>query len=397
MSLEFLWRLPMHGDGRRAHDRHTRGEWNRETASRVAPKIDSDDFGYIDYLSQVARAADLVGFHGALLPIFRFTEEPWVVAAALARETRNLRLLIAMQPWFLHPAYAAQMAASLQRISRGRVEWNIVTGGGGPDQRAYGDFIDHDSRYARTDEFLDVVKGYSAGEPFTHHGRFYQVEEGGLVAPLKHQKVPRIYLAGASEAAMAVAAKHGDVHLSWGEPLAKQKEVIDQVRRALDAQNAERDLRFGMRIDILARETEEQAWAELRQMFATVSDGTQLAGTRRTVGSGDTESVGAKRQFALHQGQTQHFDDLIVGPNLWAGMSKIRGGPGCVIVGSHEQVAERLAEYVDIGVSTFILASNGHLEEAYRVGEEVLPLVPAAVNAVRTRNALNGAARVAHA
>ncbi|MFM0212321.1 LLM class flavin-dependent oxidoreductase [Paraburkholderia sediminicola] len=388
MAVEFLWRLPMHGDGRRAHDRHTRGEWNNQTASRVAPKTDSDDFAYIDYLSQVARAADLVGFHGALIPIFRFTEEPWVVAAALARETRNLRLLIAMQPWFLHPAYAAQMAASLQRISRGRVEWNIVTGGGGADQRAYGDFIDHDSRYARTDEFLDVVKGYSTGTPYTHKGQFYQIEEGGLVAPLSSQPVPRIYLAGASDAAMAVAAKHGDVHLSWGEPLAKQKEVIDRARRALDAQNAERDLRFGMRIDILARETEEQAWAELRQMFATVSDATQLGGTRRTVGAGDSESVGAKRQFALHQGNTQHFDDLIVGPNLWAGMSKIRGGPGCVIVGSHEQVAERLAEYVDIGVSTFILASNPHLEEAYRVGEEVLPLVAGAIDARRTAAAL---------
>lgn len=122
MAVEFLWRLPMHGDGRRAHDLHTRGEWNRQRASRVAPKVDDDDFGYIDYLSQVARAADIAGFHGALIPIFRFTEEPWVVAAALARETRRLRLLIALQPHFVHPVYAAQMAASLQRISRGRVE-----------------------------------------------------------------------------------------------------------------------------------------------------------------------------------------------------------------------------------------------------------------------------------
>ncbi|AOJ29815.1 alkanesulfonate monooxygenase [Burkholderia seminalis] len=385
MAVEFLWRLPMHGDGRRAHDLHTRGEWNRQRASRVAPKVDDDDFGYIDYLSQVARAADIAGFHGALIPIFRFTEEPWVVAAALARETRRLRLLIALQPHFVHPVYAAQMAASLQRISRGRVEWNVVTGGGGPDQRAYGDFIDHDSRYARTDEFLDVVKGIAAGAPFSFDGRFYRVEAGGLLPPLSGQKPPRIYLAGASDAALAVAAKHGDVHLSWGEPLAKQKEVIDAARRALDRQNAERDLRFGMRIDILARETEEQAWAELRQMFATVGDATRAGFGGRGESS---ESVGAKRQFALHQGNTQHFDDLIVGPNLWAGMSQIRGGPGCVIVGSHEQVAERLAEYVDIGVSTFILASNPHLEEAYRVGEEVLPLVDGALNARGTQAAL---------
>lgn len=384
MAVEFLWRLPMHGDGRRAHDLHTRGEWNRQRASRVAPKVDDDDFGYIDYLSQVARAADIAGFHGALIPIFRFTEEPWVVAAALARETRRLRLLIALQPHFVHPSMRRRWPRACSG-SAAAVSSGTSSRAAAVPTSAYGDFIDHDSRYARTDEFLDVVKGVAAGEPFTFDGRFYRVEGGGLLPPLSGQKPPRLYLAGASDAALAVAAKHGDVHLSWGEPLAKQKEVIDAARRALDRQNAERDLRFGMRIDILARETEEQAWTELRQMFATVGDTTRNGFGGRGESS---ESVGAKRQFALHQGNTQHFDDLIVGPNLWAGMSQIRGGPGCVIVGSHEQVAERLAEYVEIGVSTFILASNPHLEEAYRVGEEVLPLVDGALNARGTQAAL---------
>ncbi|GHD63922.1 LLM class flavin-dependent oxidoreductase [Jeongeupia chitinilytica] len=372
MSLDFLWRLPQHGDGRRAHDLHTRGEWNRQTGSRVAPKVDNDDFGYIDYLAQVARAAEINGFHGALIPIFRMTEEPWVVAAALARETRRLRLLIALQPHFIQPAYAAQMSASLQRISRGRVEWNVISGGDPVAQRGYGDFSAHDERYARTEEFLDVVRGVSAGAPFDYDGKHYRVEGGGLLHPLDAQPVPQIYLAGASDAAMRVAGKHGDIHLTWGEPLAKQQEVIDKTRRTLDALGIEREIRFGMRIDVLARETEEQAWAELRQMHATVSDTTRgfgFGGQR-----GKSESVGAARQQALHGG-SQQFDDLIVGPNIWAGMSQIRGGPGCVLVGSHEQVAERLAEYVDIGVSSFILASNPHLEEAYRVGEEVLPLV----------------------
>ena len=259
MTVEFLWRLPVHGDGRRAHDKHTRGEWNNQTISRVAPKTDSDDFTYVDYLSQVARAADINGFHGALIPAFRNTEEPWVLASALARETRNLRMLIAMQPWFIHPAYASQMAACLQRISRGRVEWNIISGGGGAEQRAYGDFIDHDARYARTDEFLTVVKGYSSGQPYTFHGDRYQFENGGLRYPMASQPVPRIYLAGVSDAALAVVAAHADVHLSWGEPLAKQKEVVEQVRRVLEARGVKREVRIGVRIDVLARETEEQA------------------------------------------------------------------------------------------------------------------------------------------
>lgn len=375
MAVEFLWRLPVHGDGRRAHDRHTRGEWNSQSGSRVAPKREESDFAYIDYLSQVARAADIGGFHGALVPAFRHTEEPWVLSAALARETRRLRFLIAMQPWFIHPSYATQMAASLQRLSGGRVEWNIVTGGGGAEQNAYGDFIDHDSRYERTDEFLDYVKGYHAGEPFTFEGKHFRVEQGGLKAPMTQYPVPRIYLAGASPAAMRVAAKHGDIHLTWAEPLAKQKEVIESARRAIDAQGFDREVRFGIRIDIFARETEEQAWAELRQMHATVTDATRNFGGRRRT---DSESVGAQRQNALRS-KGDRFEDLIAGQNIWTGMSAIRGGPGCVIVGSHEQVAERLAEYVDIGVSNFILASNPHLEEAYRVAEEVLPLVDGAI------------------
>lgn len=374
MAVEFLWRLPVHGDGRRAHNLHTRGEWNQQTASRVAPKIDEPDFAYIDYLSQVARAADIGGFHGALVPAFRHTEDPWMLSAALARETRRLRFLIAIQPWFIHPSYASQMAASLQRLSHGRVEWNVITGGGGSEQRAYGDFIDHAARYERTGEFLEYVKGYNAGEPFTFEGKHYRVEGGGLKAPMNQYGVPRLWLAGASEASMNIAAKHGDIHLTWAEPVAKQKEVIDQARRAIENAGFGRELGFGIRVDILARETEEQAWAELRQMHASVGEGTRGLGGRRN----DSESVGAARQSAL-RGGSQKFEDLIVDRNAWAGMSAIRGGPGLVIVGSHEQVAERLAEYVDIGVTQFILASNPHLEEAYRVAEEVLPLVPGAI------------------
>lgn len=388
MAVEFLWRLPVHGDGRRAHDLHTRGEWNRQTASRVAPKIDEPDFAYIDYLSQVARAADIGGFHGALVPAFRHTEDPWMLSAALARETRRLRFLIAIQPWFIHPSYASQMAASLQRLSHGRVEWNVITGGGGSEQRSYGDFIDHAARYERTEEFLDYVKGYTAGQPFSFEGKHYRVEEGGLRAPMNQYGVPRLWLAGASENSMRVAAKHADIHLTWAEPVAKQKEVIDQARRAIEATGYGRELGFGVRVDILARETEEQAWAELRQMYASVSDTSRGFGRS---GRRDSESVGAARQSAL-RGDSQKFDDLIVDRNAWAGMSAIRGGPGLVIVGSHEQVAQRLAEYVDIGVTQFILASNPHLEEAYRVAEEVLPLVDGAIKSRQSVQPLRASA-----
>jgi len=129
----------------------------------------------------------------------------------------------------------------------------------------------------------------------------------------------------------------------------------------------DRQVNFGMRIDVLARPTAEQAYLELKQAHETIT------GTRNNFARTDTESVGAKRQQQLVQ--SNRFEDLFVQPNVWAGMSNVRGGPNCILVGSYEQVAQRLQEYIDIGVGHFILASNPHLEEAYRVGEEVLPLL----------------------
>jgi len=371
MSVEFLWRIPVHGDGRRAHHLHTRGEWNglqtHQAPKRVAPEHDDQLFAYYDYIQQVAKAADIVGFHGALIPAFPHTEEPWVLASALARETKRLRLLIAIQPWFIHPAYASQMAASLQRLSQGRVEWNVISGGGGAQQRAYGDFIEHDQRYARTREFLDFVKGYSHHAPFDYDGHFFHVDQGGLRYPMNQYPVPRLWLAGASDAALDVAGQHADIHLTWGEPVEQQKKVIEHARDFFQKKHPDRQVNFGMRIDVLARPTAEQAYLELKQAHETIT------GTRNNFARTDTESVGAKRQQQLVQ--SNRFEDLFVQPNVWAGMSNVRGGPNCILVGSYEQVAQRLQEYIDIGVGHFILASNPHLEEAYRVGEEVLPLL----------------------
>ncbi|SPL70952.1 LLM class flavin-dependent oxidoreductase [Acinetobacter stercoris] len=371
MSVEFLWRIPVHGDGRRAHNLHTRGEWNQlkpnQAPQRVAPQHDDQHFAYFDYIKQVAQAADIVGFHGVLIPAFPQTEEPWVWASALARETRRLRFLIAIQPWFIHPAYASQMAASLQRVSNGRVEWNVISGGGGEQQRSYGDFIAHDQRYARTNEFLDFVKGYTHHSPFNYDGEFYRVENGGLRYPMNQYEVPRIWLAGASDASLHVAGRHAQIHLTWGEPVAQQKQVIDQTKAFFEKHYPDSKVKFGMRIDVLARPTEEQAYQELRLMHETIAK--ENLGFEKS----DTESVGAKRQQAL--AQSSRFEDLFVSENFWAGMSKVRGGPNGIIVGSYEQVAQRLQEYIDIGVEHFILASNPHLEEAYRIGEEVLPLL----------------------
>lgn len=390
MSIEFLWRLPTHGDGRKAQDKHTRGEWNATPpAQRVAPGVrngQDDGFAYIDYLSQVARAAEINGFDGALVPTSAISDQSWIVAAALARETRKLRFLIAHQAGYTTPQFTVQMAASLQRISGGRVDINFITGGDSGTQRQIGDFFDHDARYARTGEFLDVFRGYWGGAPYNFDGSLYRIENGGLRAPLTNARVPGIYLVGSSDPALDVSARHADVYLMWAEPLAGIAEQIAKLRHRAEPLGRADKIRFGVRVDIIARETERQAWDEARRLFASASEkAAQTAPPQGLAAKPSQESAGAIRQWSLHKGNRGSFDDLVVGPNLWAGMSFLRGGPACGLVGSYEQIADRLAEYIDLGASSFILASNPHLEEAYSVGEGILPRIGQAIDDLKAR------------
>jgi len=314
----------------------------------------------------VAKAAELAGFEGALLPT---GPDPWIVAAALARETRRLRFLIAFQAAWTLPAYAAQQAAILQHLSHDRLDWNIITGGNPASQRAQGDFLDHDQRYRRTGEFLDIIDGLWRNEHFSYQGEVYQLDNGALPEHLGHVRKPGVYFSGFSDPALDVAARHADVYLNWAEPIEQLRPHIERVRELADRQG--RTVRFGLRVDLFARETEEAAWRDLRRQFDRL-DGrpSALSSTFSTA----SDSVGGARQSAYHQ-NIQRFDDLILGPNLWAGFAKAKPGPTVGLVGSHQNIAERLAEYRDAGFSTFILAGNPHLEEALRIGQEVLPLV----------------------
>jgi alkanesulfonate monooxygenase len=178
-----------------------------------------------------------------------------------------------------------------------------------------------------------------------------------------------VYFSGFSDPALDVAARHADVYLNWAEPIEQLRPHIERVRELADRQG--RTVRFGLRVDLFARETEEAAWRDLRRQFDRL-DGrpSALSSTFSTA----SDSVGGARQSAYHQ-NIQRFDDLILGPNLWAGFAKAKPGPTVGLVGSHQNIAERLAEYRDAGFSTFILAGNPHLEEALRIGQEVLPLV----------------------
>lgn len=375
MSIDFFWRIPTHGEPSSHRSRTPyRGDWLQGQDHIRNPGLGGggqDGYTYIDYLSEVAHAAEISGFHGGLLPSFPMTDEPWAISSFLARETKTFRFMIAFQPGFLNPITAARMTASLQRATGGRALFNIITGGGGPAQLWWGDSFSHDDRYARTTEFLDILRGVWQGSAFNYQGRFYQVEEAALPFPLNQETFPEIYFSGSSDAALASASRHADYYLSWLEPLAQLRDKFERVKTRTDQLG--RKIKCAVRVDIVARATEEEAWREVRRGFENL-DPKQVGRYKQLLArSGD--SVGGQRQSTFRPTTINDYRDLIIEPNIWSGFNLLRGGQGQGIVGSYEQVAQRLDDLVALGADAFILASTSHLEEAYRVGEEVLPLV----------------------
>jgi alkanesulfonate monooxygenase len=357
MPLTFHWFLPTYGDSRDIVGGGHGVPVGTAGGARAAS---------IAYLGQIARSAEQLGFAGALTPTGAWCEDAWLSTAMLTEVTERLKFLVAFRPGLLSPTLAAQMASTFQRLSGGRLLLNVVTGGEPHEQRAYGDFLDKEARYARTAEFLHVVRQlWASKEPVTFAGEHIQVEGAQLNNP--PDPIPAVFFGGSSASAGPVAAKHSDVYLTWGEPLSAVAKKLDWIRGL--AVDAGRILQYGLRIHVISRDTAAEAWAEADRLLAAIDP----ADVERVQASlARSESEGQRRMLDLHGGNSSK---LLVAPNLWAGVGLVRGGAGTALVGSHAEVAERLAEYAKLGVSHFILSGYPHLEEAYWFGEGVLPIL----------------------
>lgn len=353
MTLTFHWFLPTSGDSR-----------NITGGGHGAEVVHRDRRVTTRYLRQIVTAAEELGFEGALTPTGLWCDDAWLSTASLLDSTDRLKFLVAFRPGLMSPTLAAQMATTFQNQSGGRLLLNVVTGGEPAEQKAFGDFLSKDERYRRTDEFLAIVRRlWEHGDPFDFRGEHLRVEQARLVSV--PDPVPQIYFGGSSAAAGPVAAARSDVYLTWGEPPAAVAEKIGWIRKL--AAEAGRTVRFGIRLHVTTRDTAEDAWREARRLLAALPPETIA---KVQAGLHKSESEGQKRMLSLHGGSAE---DLEIYPNLWAGVGLARGGAGTALVGSHEEVADRIKEYADLGIEEFILSGYPHLEEAYWFGESVLP------------------------
>ncbi|KAF0594309.1 hypothetical protein PAPB9_02783 [Pseudomonas aeruginosa] len=347
MSLEIFWFLPTHGDG------HYLG------TTQGARAVDHG------YLQQIAQAADRLGFGGVLIPTGRSCEDSWLVAASLIPVTQRLKFLVALRPGIISPTVAARQAATLDRLSNGRALFNLVTGGDPDELAGDGLHLSHAERYEASVEFTRIWRRVLEGETVDYAGKHIQVKGAKLLYPPLQQPRPPLYFGGSSEAAQDLAAEQVELYLTWGEPPAAVAEKIAQVREKAARQG--RQVRFGIRLHVIVRETSEEAWQAADRLIAHLDDDT-IARAQASLARFD--SVGQQRMAALHGGSR---DNLEVSPNLWAGVGLVRGGAGTALVGDGPTVAARVREYAELGIDTFIFSGYPHLEESYRVAELLFP------------------------
>lgn len=330
-----------------------------EIHPRSGPDLDRD------YVEQLARAHDEAGFDLALIAQHSTSPDSSFIAAHASSVTRRLKLLVAHRPGFIAPTLAARQFATLDTLNGGRTAVHIITGGDDAELRQDGSFIDKDARYARTDEYLEVLRReWTHDVPFSFNGDYYQVEQAFSV--IKSPQTPHIplYFGGASEAAIRVAGKHADVYALWGETYEQVREIVTQVRA--EAARHGRQIRFSLSLRPILADTEEQAWARADAILEQATALAQRNGVVRQVPANE----GSRRLLAA-AAQGSRLDKC-----LWTGIANLLGARGnsTALVGTPQQVAEALLDYYDLGITTFLIRGFDPLPDTLDYGRRLIPL-----------------------
>ncbi|MDR1976633.1 MAG: FMNH2-dependent alkanesulfonate monooxygenase [Campylobacteraceae bacterium] len=351
MGLSIFWYLPTGGDTRYVGEV---SDFRPPTAA---------------YLRQIATTAEQFGYDGLLIPTGSNVQDPFILAANIAAYTSRIKLLLALRTSAVGtPTVFARQSVTLDDVLDGRLIFNVVPGSySAGELAADGVRLAHDERYELADEFLTLWKRILSGESVTHKGKYFDLEEAKLNFPPVQKPHPPLYFGGSSDAAHELTAKHIDAYLSWGEPPAQVAEKIADVKKR--AAKYGREVKFGIRLQVIVRETEEEAWVAANRLISHLDD--EII-AREEKKFDITDSVGQQRIRSLHNGDRNRLE---ISPNLWAGIGLVRRGAGTALVGDPKIIAERLKEYEALGVDTFVLSGYPHLEEAARFAELVFPLI----------------------
>jgi alkanesulfonate monooxygenase len=322
----------------------------------------------VDYVRQFAQAHEQAGFDRILIGYFTNAADGFIVASYAAFVTQKLGLMLAHRPGFIAPTLAARKLATLDHFSGGRLAVHIISGGDDNDQRKDGDFLSHDQRYARTDEYVEILRRiWTADKPIDHEGAYYKFTRSfSDVKPLQKPHVP-IYFGGASDAAIEIAGKHADVYALWGEPLAETEKTIARVRASAAAHG--RTVRFSLSTRPILAPSEDAAWARAKSIIDTVRE---TRGHAMLGAPGKTpQNVGSQRLLAAAR------EGDVLDKRLWTAVAAATGARGntTALVGTPEQVAESMLAYYDLGVTTFLIRGFDPLEDAIDYGSELIPIV----------------------
>ena len=325
-----------------------------------------------DFVRDFALAHENSDFDSVLVGYGSSGPDTFSVTSYAASKTERLRFLVAHRPGFVVPTLAARKLATLDQFTAGRVAVHIISGGNDAEQRRDGDWLEHDERYARTDEYLTVMEKVWAGETFDFEGDFYHFKRASSDVLPYQQPHPPVFFGGMSEAAMRVSAKHADIFMMWGEPRAAIKEQME--RSTADAAAYGRAPKFSVSFRPILGATEDEAWDKARGYLERIRE-------IRGLGTGGVAplrsgSVGSQRLMEVAKAGEVHDE------RLWTAIAETVGATGntTALVGTAEQVADAILSYYDLGVTTILIRGFDPLNDAIEYGRELIPLIRTGVN-----------------
>ncbi len=345
--LEFGWFLPTNGD----------------TTTYARPVEVPQSLAMFE---RVTRTAEAAGFSYMLIPVQTVCWEAWIAGAMMAALSKRMRMLIAARPGYINPVLLAKMITTFDQLTGGRISVNLIAGQSESEVASEGVRLAKEDRYRLMEEEVRLLKTlWTAKGAVDFDGAFHTLR-GAQIRPRPFQSPhPKFYLGGGSREAWEISARHADVHLFWGDYPERIGEQITAIRALAQGHGRADRIGFGMRLQIICREEERDAWAAAEHLVAGASD--RLKDMVRTHFS--TSVANQRMQEFARSGS-----DLL-GPHLWSGLTKVRPGAGVAVVGNPEQCAATLQQFIDAGCHSFCLSGWRHDEEAERFGQLVLPLI----------------------